>query len=255
MLPFSFVALLLLALPLSAQEEALHGTWEMTTGDEFSQIAARLTFEPDGTVEVDMEIDFTFGPSGEDPAIDLAGEEDPIPQAILESEDFAAIERLLSVESGFGHGTYQVRGESLLINWDEVGFIVDGESLEATEFWTPIITFLFRLLLASFSVAFEEDISDEELEERLVTAYENMPADPEFQAFIDEILAEIEESPLGFTLTGTYAIEGDTLFITSTTTDEEGWEATETLEFHRSDAATAAVQTTWGDLKNVHRRP
>ena len=141
--PFSFIALLLLALPLAAQEEALHGTWEMTTGDEFSQIAVRLTFEPDGTVEVDMEIDFTFDPSGEDPAIEGEEESIPIPQAILESEDFAAIKRLLSVESGFGHGTYQVRGDSLLINWDEVGFIVDGESLEATEFWGPIILIPF----------------------------------------------------------------------------------------------------------------
>ncbi len=238
-----------LALPLAAQKEVLHGTWEGVDADELGKITTRLTFEPDGRLEVDLEIDYTAEDFTEDFTI---GEEEsiPLPQAILESEDFAALERVLSVESGSGHGTYQVRGDSLLVNLDEFGFVVDGESLAATEFWVPLFRFLFRLLFATFAVAFEEDLSDEELAERLATVYEDMASDPEFQALVDELLAEFEESPLPFALTGTYAIEGDTLFITSTTADEEGEETIETLEFHRIAPATAVAPTTWGSLKS-----
>ena len=69
-----------------------------------------------------------------------------------------------------------------------------------------------------------------------------------------EMLAELDEEPLGLglTLSGTYAIEGATLFIT-TTTEEDGVETIETVEFHRVDVASAVAQTTWGGLKAAWR--
>ena len=71
-----------------------------------------------------------------------------------------------------------------------------------------------------------------------------------------DMLTELEEEPLGLglTLSGTYAIEDDTLFITTTTTDEDGVETVETVEFHRIDVASAVAQTTWGSLKAAWRR-
>ena len=77
------------------------------------------------------------------------------------------------------------------------------------------------------------------------------------QAFVDEFLAELDEdeflADLGFggaeEINSTYAIEGDTLSIT--TTDEDG---VETVEFHRIDVASAVAQTSWGALKAAWRR-
>ena len=69
-----------------------------------------------------------------------------------------------------------------------------------------------------------------------------------------DMLAELDEEPLGLglTLSGTYAIEDDTLFIT-TTTEEDGLETVESVEFHRIDVASAVAQTTWGSLKAAWR--
>lgn len=75
----------------------------------------------------------------------------------------------------------------------------------------------------------------------------------DFQALYKEMLAEMELEFVGELLSGTYAIEGDTLFITATTVDEDGLETVETMEFHRIDAASAVVQTTWGGLKAAWR--
>ena len=94
-----------------------------------------------------------------------------------------------------------------------VEYIVDGESVAVVEFWTPIIRLSARFL-AAFVGAFEE------VPEEDYPAFE--------QALIDEVLAEflaeLDEEPLGLglTLSGIYAIEDDTLSIT-TTTDEDGY--------------------------------
>ena len=46
----SIVFLCLLALPLAAQEEALHGTWEGTIVDaELGEVTVHLIFKEDGT--------------------------------------------------------------------------------------------------------------------------------------------------------------------------------------------------------------
>ena len=54
----------------------------------------------------------------------------------------------------------------------------------------------------------------------------------------DQFLAGFEEDV-------TYAIEGDTLFITAPTEDGEE----ETLQYQRVDVDTAVAGTTWGGLK------
>ena len=63
-------------------------------------------------------------------------------------------------------------------------------------------------------------------------------------------LHKLEEAPLLISLSGTYAVEGDTLRITSAAVDDEGNETMETVVFRRTDAASAVVQTTWGSLKS-----
>ena len=126
-----------------------------------------------------------------------------------------------------------------------VEYIVDGESVDVVEFWTPFIRFSARFF-AAFAAAFEE-VSEEDY-----PAFEQAI----FDQMLAEMLAELDEEPLGLglTLSGTYAIEDDTLFITTTTTDEDGVETVETVEFHRIDVASAVAQTTWGSLKAAWRR-
>ena len=53
----SVLCLCLLVPPLTAQEEALYGTWEATVVDEqIGEIAIRLTFEEDGAFEFNQVI-------------------------------------------------------------------------------------------------------------------------------------------------------------------------------------------------------
>ena len=154
-------------------------------------------------------------------------------------EVFSALEGI----SAHG-GTYQVSGDSLWVYNDSVvEYIVDGESVDVVEFWTPFIRFSARFF-AAFAAAFEE-VSEEDY-----PAFEQAI----FDQMLAEMLAELDEEPLGLglTLSGTYAIEGATLFIT-TTTEEDGVETVETVEFHRVDVASAVVQTTWGGLKAAWR--
>ena len=54
----SVAFLCLLALPLAAQEEALHGTWEGTfADDEIGGGTMRLTFQADGTFDFDLFVE------------------------------------------------------------------------------------------------------------------------------------------------------------------------------------------------------
>ena len=232
----SIAFLCLLALPLAAQEEALHGTWEGTfADDEIGGGTMRLTFQADGTFDFDLFVEEPIG-------IPADGE---VPDELLD-ELTEVIEVFSALEGISAHGgTYQVSGDSLWVHNDSVvEYIVDGESVDVIEFWTPFIRFSARFF-ASFAAAFEE-VSEEDYRALEQEIFDQMLAD---------MLTELEEEPLGLglTLSGTYAIEDDTLFITTTTTDEDGVETIETVEFHRIDVASAVAQTTWGGLKAAWR--
>ncbi len=231
----SIAFLCLLALPLAAQEEALHGTWEGTfADDEIVEGTVRLTFQADGSFDFNLFIEELIYP----------GDEVEVPDELLD-ELTEIIEVFSALEGISAHGgTYQVSDDSLWVHNDNVvEYIVGGESVAVVEFWTPIIRLSARFL-AAFVAVFEE-VSEEDY-----PAFE--------QAIIDEFLAEflagLDEEPLGLglTLSGIYAIEDDTLFIT-TTTDVDGVETVETVEFQRIDVASAVVQTSWGDLKAAWR--
>ena len=214
----SVAFLCLLALPLAAQEEALHGTWEGTYIDEESnKITTRLTFEADGTFALDQNIE---GGEGD--------VESPI--------------ETLSVQFT---GTYRVAGDSLWVDIVEFYYIVDDKKMTPVELGEFMKEFYIGFARGFARLAADlEGVSDEDY-----PAYE--------QAFVDEFLAELDEdeflAELGLgefeKINSTYAIEGDTLFIT--TTEEDG---VETVEFRRIDVASAVVQTTWGDLKAAWRR-
>ena len=168
-----------------------------------------------------------------------------VPDELLD-ELTEIIEMYSALEGISAHGgTYQVSGDSLWVHNDNaVEYIVDGESVDVIEFWTPFIRFSARFF-ASFAAAFEE-VSEEDY-----SAFEQEI----FDQMLAEMLAELEEEPLGLGLTlgGTYAIEGDTLSITTTTEDEDGVETVETLELHRLDVASAVAPTSWGALKAAWR--
>ena len=205
----SITFLCLLALPLFAQE-SLYGTWGGTITDtELGEVTVHLTFEENGT----------FNQLYQGPLLIEADAEAPGAEA-------------LTIDSFHQTGTYQVAGDSLWVDIDNVYYIIDGERVEVVEFMTQIIRELARLALALGEIS-EEDYPEAE------------------QTVIDEFLAGFNEEELlaGFAMSGTYAVEEDTLFLT-TTTAEGG---VETAKFHRIDVASAVVQTTWGDLKAAWR--
>ena len=143
----SVAFLCLFALPLAAQEEALHGIWEGSlTDDEFGAGTMRLTFAADGTFDLNYNWDrLTLLPLD----IPFEGE---IPDELLDEED---VKMIFSLEKTVVHGTYQVSGDSLWmhIDVDAVEYIVDGESLDVVEFWTPIARFSFRTALYNVSTS------------------------------------------------------------------------------------------------------
>jgi len=214
----SIACLGLLALPLAAQEEALHGTWEGTMAEgEGSKITTRLTFKADGTFALDQNIE---GGEGDD--------ESPL--------------ETLSVQFA---GTYRVVGDSLWVDIVELYYVIDDEKMSPGEFGEFMREFYIGFARGFARLAADlEGVSDEDY-----PAFE--------QAFIDEFLVELDEdeflAALEFggaeKINSTYAIEGDTLFITTTQEGEVG-----TLELNRMEVASAVFQTTWGDLKASWRR-
>lgn len=210
----SIAFLCLLALPLAAQEEALHGTWEGTIVDaELGEVTVHLIFKEDGTFNQIYQ-----GP------------------ALLEgfADDEATGAEALIIDSFHQTGIYQVAGDSLWVDIDNAYFVVGGERVKVVEVLTQFIREMARLALALGEIS-EEDYPEAE------------------QTVIDEFLVGFNEEEMlaGLAMSGTYAVEGDTLFLTTTT--EDGVETIETVEFHRIDDATAVVQTTWGDLKAAWR--
>ncbi len=201
----SLVFLCLLVLPLSAQEEALHGTWEGSFVDEEGNaITMRLSFEEDGAFELNQVVEL-----GEDFQSVVGATEIPVEEITAQ-----------------GIGTYEVDGDKLSVDITEVEMLVGDRDF--FEVLAEVARALARFA-ADFAGVSEEDYP----------AFE--------QNFVDEFLAGMDEDEFlaGFEEEVTYAIEGDTLFITSPT--EDGGE--ETSEYQRVDVGTAVAGTTWGGLK------
>ena len=207
----SILCLCLLVPPLAAQQEALHGTWEGTIVDEqIGEITIRLTFEEDGAFEFDQIIQVK-----DDFLADVQVPEPPTMETI----------------SAHGTGTYSILGDNLVVDIATLDLSVDGEGF--SEFFTQVARDFARYVADSHEIPAE-----------------NYPAFE--QEFIDAFFAELDKVQFLAVLNewgiSTYAIEGDTLFLT--TTRETGvtiW------ELHPIGASSAVAATTWGSLKAAWR--
>ena len=184
-LPSSILFPLLLASPLFAQEEALHGTWDsILLDDQIGEISTSLTFEEDGDFEISqvIEVKEDF----------LAGLD--IPETIA-----------INTITAHGTGTYGVEGDSLRVELTGLDLLVDGENF--TDFFTRVARDLARYF-ADLSEISEEKFP--EYEEAFVS---------EFLAALDEIqfLAGFEQGG-----SSAYAIEGNALVLT--TAEDTTWE-------------------------------
>ena len=207
----SVLLLCLLVAPLAAQQEALHGTWEGTITDEqIGEIAVRLTFEEDGTFEIN--------------------------QVIQVKDDFLAAVQVpepptMETISAHGTGTYGTLGNNLVIYITALDISVDGESF--VEFFTQVARDFARYVADSHEIPAET-----------YPAFE--------QEFIDAFFAELDKVQFLAILNewgvSEYAIEGDTLLLTTTReTGVTSW------ELHPVDESSAIAQTTWGSVKATWR--
>ena len=143
--------------------------------------------------------------------------------------------------SAHGTGTYGILGDNLVISITALDISVDGEGF--VEFFTQVARDFARYVADSHEIPAE-----------------NYPAFE--KEFIDAFFAELDKIQFLAILNewgvSSYAIEGDTLFLT--TTRETGvtiW------ELHRmedssavaetTDDSSAVVETTWGGLKATWR--
>ena len=208
----SVLCLCLLVAPLAAQQEALHGTWEGTVVDEqIGEITIRLTFGADGAFEIDQVIQVK-----DDFLADVQIPEPPTMETIVTH----------------GTGTYGILGDNLVIDIATLALSVDGQGF--VEFFTQVARDFARYVADSHEIP-----------------EENYPAFE--QEFIDAFFAELDTvEPLAILNqwgVSSYAIEGDTLFLT--TARETGvvvW------ELHPVDDFSAIAETTWGGLKATWRR-
>ena len=175
----------LLALPLFADEEALHGTWDsVVLDDQIGEISTSLTFEADGAFEINqvIEVKDDF----------LAGLD--IPETIA-----------INTITAHGTGTYGVDGDSLRVDIVQLDLLVDGENFG--DYFTQAARDLARYFADLYEIS-EENYP--EFEQAFVD---------EFLLAIDEIdfLAGFEEGG-----SSSYAVEGNALVLT--TTAETSWE-------------------------------
>lgn len=205
----SIAFLCLLALPLAAQDEALVGVWEGNIAEE-------------NLGEVAFRL--TFQADGACQMIAFLPDDFfEIPPEL--SELVPPIQGLAARVTG----TYRTEGDSLWIEGNEVGQFVGDQP--AVEFFTEVARGLAR------AVADASGLPEE-----------NYPAfEAEYIAgFVGGFL---ERQLVRYDLFVSYEIEGETLFITTTT--EEGdvgmW------PFHRVGADTTVEPTTWGRLKATWR--
>ena len=202
----SIPLIFILSLPLLAQDESLQGIWEGSLVDEEGNLA---------TTRLTFQADGGF----------------LLEQVISLGEGFtSAVEASqVAIEeiTAEGSGTYQVDGDKLQIEITEFEMLVDGRDF--VEVLTEIALALASIAAGLLGIS-EEDYPAFEMQ------------------FVEEFLAGIDEQQFvsGFTDEVTYAIEGETLYITSQT--EEGGE--ETTEYQRVGDATNVRQTSWGDLKS-----
>ena len=207
----TLVFLCLSIVPLSAQDDVLVGTWEGSFVDEEGNpVTMRLSFHEDGAFELFQMIEL--------------GEEF---RSVVEAAEIVVEE--ITVQ---GTGTYGVDGDKMSVDLAEVEILAGDRPF--LEVLTEVARALARVT-ADFGGVSEEDY-------------------PEFeQEFVEEFLAGMDEEDFlaGFEEEEvTWAIEGDTLSLTSAT--EDGGE--ETLQYQRVDDATAVTGTTWGGLKANMRR-
>ena len=203
----SVLLLCLLVAPLAAQQEALYGTWGGTMVDEqIGEIAIHLTFEEDGAFEINQVIQVK-----DDFLADIQVPEPPTMETIV----------------AHGTGTYGILGDNLVIGLTALDISVDGEGF--VEFFTQVARDFARYVADSHEIPADN-----------YSAFE--------EEFIDAFFAELDKVQFLAILNewgiSTYAIEGDTLFLT--TARETGvvvW------EFHRINDASAVAATTWGSLK------
>ena len=196
----------LLSLPLLAQHESLQGIWEGSLVDEEGNLA---------TTHLTFQADGGF----------------LLEQVITLGEGFTsaveasqvAIEEITAEASG----TYQVDGDKIKTEITEFEMLIDGRDF--VEVLTEIALALASIAAGLLGVS-EEDYPAFEMQ------------------FVEEFLGGIDEQQFLGPLTDevTYAIDGDTLYITSLT--EEGVE--ETTEFQRVGDVTNVRQTSWGGLKS-----
>ena len=217
----SVLLLCLLVPPLAAQQEALYGTWEATVVDEqIGEIAIRLTFEEDGAFEFNQVIQVK-----DDFLADVQVPEPPTMETIV----------------AHGTGTYGILGANLVISITALDISVDGKGF--VEFFTQVARDFARYVADSHEIPAE-----------------NYPAFE--QDFIDAFFAELDKIQFLAILNewgvSMYAIEGDTLLLTTTRqTGVTIW------ELHRmddssavaetTDDSSAVVETTWGSLKATWR--
>lgn len=207
----SVLLLCLLVPPLAAQKEALYGTWGGTMVDEqIGEITIRLTFEEDGVFEINQVIQVK-----DDFLADIQVPEPPTMETIV----------------AHGTGTYGVSDDNLLVDIAALDLSVDGESF--VDFFTQVARDFARYVADSHEIPAE-----------------NYPAFEE--EFIDAFFAELDKVQFLAVLNkwgiSTYAIEGDTLFLTTT----RGTKVT-IWELHPIDDFSAVAATTWGSLKAAWR--
>ena len=207
----SILCLCLLVPPLAAQQEALYGSWGGTMVDEqIGEITIRLTFEEDGAFEINQVIQVK-----DDFLADVQVPEPPTMETIV----------------AHGTGTYSILGDNLVIDIATLDLSIDGEGF--VEFFTQVARDFARYVADSHEIPAENY--------------------PDFEEeFIDAFFAELDKVQFLAVLNewgiSTYAIEEDTLFLT--TTRETGvtiW------ELHPIDDFSAVAATTWGSLKAAWR--
>ena len=178
-IPFPILFLCLLVLPLSAQDDALLGTWETSFVDEEGNpVTMRLSFQEDGGFELYQMIEL-----GEDF------------REVVESTGTSV--EAITVQ---GTGTYGVDGDRISVDVTEIETLVGDRPF--LEVLTEVARALARLT-ADLGGVSEEDYP----------AFEQGFVD-EFLAGVAE-----EDFLAGFEDEVTYAIEGDTLSITAPTED------------------------------------
>ena len=180
--------LVLLVAPVAAQIEDLHGTWQSTVVDEqLGEVTTRLTFQTDGSFELDYVIQV---------------KDDFL--APVQAPNLPAMETI----SAHNAGTYGVLGDWLLFSAAALDLSVDGQDF--AEFFGPVARDLSRF------AADLHEIPDENyaaFEEAFVA---------EFFSLLSESFSVLVGEGDGI---GTYTVDGDTLFLILAAEDSnETWE-------------------------------